>query len=162
MNVKDLVPWGRNRNLEKSRFAEDGSPFLALHREMNRMFDDFRSLGVEVLITELDIDVLETKAEITGADLDETEELTPEVNPFIECLPRDVDTELAQRWQTIFEVLTAHSDIIEAVTFWGVNDQYSWLNNWPVQGRTNYPLLFNRDLSAKTALKSVLDTANPL
>jgi len=41
MNVKDLVPWGRNRNLEKSRFAEDGSPFLALHREMNRMFDDF-------------------------------------------------------------------------------------------------------------------------
>lgn len=41
MNVKDLVPWGKNRNLEKSRFAEAGSPFLALHREMNRMFDDF-------------------------------------------------------------------------------------------------------------------------
>jgi HSP20 family protein len=41
MNVKDLVPWGKNRNLEKSRFAETGSPFLALHREMNRMFDDF-------------------------------------------------------------------------------------------------------------------------
>jgi HSP20 family protein len=41
MNVKDLVPWGKNRNLEKTRFAEAGSPFLALHREMNRMFDDF-------------------------------------------------------------------------------------------------------------------------
>ena len=40
MNVKDLVPWGKNRNLEKSRFAETGSPFLAFHREMNRMFDD--------------------------------------------------------------------------------------------------------------------------
>jgi HSP20 family protein len=41
MNVKDLVPWGKNRNLEQSRFAETGSQFLALHREMNRMFDDF-------------------------------------------------------------------------------------------------------------------------
>jgi len=41
MNVKNLVPWSKNRNLEKSRFAESSSPFLALHREMNRMFDDF-------------------------------------------------------------------------------------------------------------------------
>ena len=41
MNVKDLVPWSRNRNLQKNRFAESSSPFLALHREMNRMFDDF-------------------------------------------------------------------------------------------------------------------------
>jgi HSP20 family protein len=41
MNVKDLVPWSKNRNLEKSRFAESSSPFLTLHREMNRMFDDF-------------------------------------------------------------------------------------------------------------------------
>ncbi len=38
---KDLMPWSRNRNLEKSRFAEGPSLFLALHREMNRMFDDF-------------------------------------------------------------------------------------------------------------------------
>ena len=41
MNVKDLVPWGKNRTVEKRHFAEPGSPFLALHREMNRMFDDF-------------------------------------------------------------------------------------------------------------------------
>lgn len=158
--VKDL----QQRGIRIDAIGEQGHYNLSYPSpsDLNRMFDDFRSLGVEVLVTELDIDVLETKAEITGADLDETEELTPEVNPFVECLPRDVDTELAQRWQTIFEVLTAHSDIIEAVTFWGVNDQYSWLNNWPVQGRTNYPLLFNRDLSAKNALKSVLDTANPL
>jgi HSP20 family protein len=41
MNVRDLVPWGRNRSLEPSRFKEPTSPFLVLHREMNRMFDDF-------------------------------------------------------------------------------------------------------------------------
>ena len=39
MNVKNLIPWRKSRSLE--RFGEDASPFLALHREMNRMFDDF-------------------------------------------------------------------------------------------------------------------------
>jgi HSP20 family protein len=40
MNVKSLVPWRRNRHSEVSRLADQASPFLALHREMNRMFDD--------------------------------------------------------------------------------------------------------------------------
>jgi HSP20 family molecular chaperone IbpA len=39
--VKNLIPWRRNRSLEGHRFGEHESPFLALHREMNRMFDDF-------------------------------------------------------------------------------------------------------------------------
>src|SRR4051812_7859585 len=40
MNVKSLVPWRRNRHSEVSRLADQASPFLALHLEMNRMFDD--------------------------------------------------------------------------------------------------------------------------
>lgn len=40
MAVTDLVPWNRNRNIPSPRQTED-HPFLALHREMNRMFDDF-------------------------------------------------------------------------------------------------------------------------
>jgi endo-1,4-beta-xylanase len=71
-----------------------------------------------------------------------------------------MDAKVTARWQALFEVLAAHADSVDAVTFWGVSDAQSWLNNWPVQGRTNYPLLFNRDLTAKSALKSVLDTAN--
>ena len=35
----------------------------------------------------------------------------------------------------------------------------SWFNNWPVNGRVNYPLLFNRDLTAKTAYESVIEPA---
>jgi HSP20 family protein len=41
MNVKNLIPWRKNRSLEERRLGDQGSPFLALHREMNRMFDDF-------------------------------------------------------------------------------------------------------------------------
>lgn len=41
MNVKSLIPWGKNRSSDISRYSENSSPFLALHREMNRVFDDF-------------------------------------------------------------------------------------------------------------------------
>jgi HSP20 family protein len=41
MDVKGLMPWSRSRNLPTSRFSGDDNPFLALHREMNRTFDDF-------------------------------------------------------------------------------------------------------------------------
>jgi HSP20 family protein len=47
MALTDLVPWGRNRSVAAPRFSAEGDPFLALHREMNRMFDDFaRGFGV--------------------------------------------------------------------------------------------------------------------
>ena len=51
-----------------------------------------------------------------------------------------------------------HADM-ERVTFWGVTDAGSWLNDWPVRGRTNYPLLFDRASQPKPAFISVLETA---
>ncbi len=41
MTMKDLIPWGRNRNTLVPSQSEETSPVLALHREMNRLFDDF-------------------------------------------------------------------------------------------------------------------------
>ena len=41
MNVRDLIPWSRNRTLPASTQTDDLNPFFALHREMNRVFDDF-------------------------------------------------------------------------------------------------------------------------
>ena len=41
MSMSDLIPWGRNRTTPAPRRSEDTSPFLSLHREMNRLFDDF-------------------------------------------------------------------------------------------------------------------------
>lgn len=45
MSVRDLIPWGRSDNQAPTVFRdEDRSPFLSLHREVNRLFDDvFRS-----------------------------------------------------------------------------------------------------------------------
>lgn len=47
MSMRNLAPWNRNRNLPVARGSEGENPFLALHREMNRMFDDF-TRGLDV------------------------------------------------------------------------------------------------------------------
>lgn len=128
--------------------------------QFDQMFEDFRKLGLAVLVTELDVDALPNAQGISGADLDMIANYEATYDPFKACLPETADAWLTARWQALFNVMVSHADIIDAVTFWGVSDAYSWLNNWPVQGRTNYPLLFNRDLTAKSALRSVLETAN--
>jgi HSP20 family protein len=40
MNMRDLIPWGRNQQATPSRYRDEGDPFMTLHREMNRLFDD--------------------------------------------------------------------------------------------------------------------------
>lgn len=46
MSVRDLIPWGRS-NAAPARYRQpEENPFLALHREVNRLFDDaFRGFG---------------------------------------------------------------------------------------------------------------------
>ncbi len=47
MNMRDLIPWGRQQQAAPSRYREEGDPFMTLHREMNRLFDDvFRTFDV--------------------------------------------------------------------------------------------------------------------
>jgi HSP20 family protein len=47
MNMRDLIPWGRNAQPTPSPYREEGDPFLTLHREMNRLFDDvFRGFDI--------------------------------------------------------------------------------------------------------------------
>lgn len=58
-----------------------------------------------------------------------------------------------------FEVFLKHQDVIDRVTFWGVGDGDSWLNNWPVQGRVSHPLLFDAQDSPKPAFDAVVRTA---
>jgi HSP20 family protein len=41
MNVRDLIPWSRNRDLPATTQSDNSNPFWALHRGMNRIFDDF-------------------------------------------------------------------------------------------------------------------------
>jgi len=94
-----------------------------------------------------------------GADYAVDDPVTPQLNPYVDGLPDVMQLALAKRYAELFRVYLKHRDAIERVTFWGVTDGDSWLNNWPMKGRTNYPLLFDRDGNTKPAFRTVISTA---
>jgi endo-1,4-beta-xylanase len=120
----------------------------------------FADLGVDVMITELDIAVLPRPREHWGADVNQRADLRDELNPYPDALPDSVHQALAQRYADLFEVYLKHRDAISRVTFWGVTDVDSWLNNWPIGGRTSYPLLFDRTYQPKPAFDAVVQTVD--
>ncbi|MBI1335911.1 MAG: 1,4-beta-xylanase [Phycisphaera sp.] len=119
----------------------------------------YSAAGVEVHITELDIDVLPRKAGMWGADIRKKLEQDPAMDPYQAGLPEAVQKQLAQRYADIFTCFLKHHDKIKRVTFWGVSDRYSWLNNWPIKGRTNHPLLLDRQGQPKPAFYAVIDAS---
>jgi endo-1,4-beta-xylanase len=48
-----------------------------------------------------------------------------------------------------------HKNVISRVTLWGTHDGVSWLNDFPIRGRTDYPLLFDRAGQPKAAFFAV-------
>ena len=125
--------------------------------------DTLASLGVKVMITELDIDVLPISREgqVIGKSLNDPlyrlEEFEEYLDPYKSGLPDDVQKLLTERYREIMGIFYEKRDKIERVTFWGVDDGMSWKNGSPIPERTNYPLLWNRDYSPKPALQAILD-----
>ncbi|TVR51291.1 MAG: glycoside hydrolase family 43 protein [Puniceicoccaceae bacterium] len=111
------------------------------------------------MITELDISVLPWRSPTVIADIAHREEGDETLNPYTEGLPDEIQEQLARRYAELFEVYLKFRDVVERVTFWGVTDGDSWLNNFPVRGRTNHPLLFDRSGRPKPAYYAVLETA---
>ena len=116
-------------------------------------------LGVKVAITELDIDVLPHDPRMYGAEVSLKLQQDPKLNPYINGLPPSAQQELAKRYADLFGVFLRHHDAVSRVTFWGVTDGDSWLNNWPIWGRTSYPLLFDRSGQTKPAFHAVIQAA---
>ncbi len=111
----------------------------------------FASAKVKVHITELDLNVLPMAYGYTGADINQRFELQDELNPYRDGIPAEVLEEQAQRYRAIFNILESHRQDVERVTFWGICDGDSWKNGFPVRGRTDYPLLFDRNFEPKPA-----------
>jgi len=119
----------------------------------------FAALGLKVNITELDVDVLPPVTRGQTADVGTRAGFDPSANPFAAGLPDSVQQAVAKRYAELFAVFLKHRDVIDRVTFWGVADADSWLNNWPVRGRTSYPLLFDRQHQPKPSFGAVIDAA---
>lgn len=116
----------------------------------------FAKLGLKVMITELDIDVLPRASSNQGADVTLNVKQRADLNPYPNGLPDSVQQALATRYADLFRIFLKHKDAVTRVTFWGVDDRDSWLNNWPVPGRNSYPLLFDREGNPKPAFDAVI------
>jgi len=139
--------WGLN--FPKNEYIEDA-------------IDAYAALGVKVMITELDVDVLPLTREgqIIGTGMMheqfQLEEFKEYLDPYQEGLPASVQAQLTERYAELFELFYKRRDKIDRVTLWGVHDDMSWKNGYPIPERTNYVLLYDRNKQPKPAVKAIL------
>lgn len=111
----------------------------------------YAGTGINVMITEWDMSAIPTVN--TGANVSDTEAYKKALDPYAEGLPKDVEAKWNDRMKNFMNLFLKHSDVITRVTAWGVADGDSWKNDWPVEGRTDYPLLFDRNHEMKPFLR---------
>ena len=124
--------------------------------------DAYAALGVKVMVTELDVDVLPLTREgqIIGQGMTHPQFQLPEfktfLDPYRDGLPADVQQQLADRYAELFRIFHGRRDKLHRVSVWGVEDGMSWKNDYPIPDRTNYTLLFDRNGQPKPAFDAVL------
>ena len=109
--------------------------------QLKATLNDFSKLGLKIQITELDISVY------------------PKEHQARERRAEDFDTSFSaereekqmEQYKMCFKLFRKYKDVISGVTFWNVSDRYSWLDNFPVKNRKDYPLLFDKNLAPKKA-----------
>ena len=115
----------------------------------------FASTGAKVMITEWDMSALPTAKQ--GANISDTVAYRKILNPYPEALPDSVSEQWNARMEAFFNLFIKHSDVITRVTAWGVTDGDSWKNDFPVRGRRDYPLLFDRNYQPKSFVTELIE-----
>lgn len=141
---------------EQAHYGLD-SPAL---KDVEDSITAFAATGLEVMLTELEISVLPFPPGMSpGADISQYQELQQQLNPYRDGLPKEVAQAWQQRYLDLFSLLLRHHQKLHRVTFWGLEDGQSWRNHFPMRGRTDYPLLFDRQLQAKPLLSALMALA---
>jgi len=86
-------------------------------------------------------------------------ELQKKHNPYPDVLSDAAQTDLANRYAELFSMFLKYRDKIGRVTFWAVHDEQSWRNYTPIKGRTDHPMLFDRNCKPKPALDAIIKVA---
>lgn len=154
-----VIPQKRDRiykllkNLKAMNVPIDGvgiqghwSVFGPSEKELRKAIEMYSSLGLDVQITELDVSIYPGEKERRDLRPGESNEFTSELQQ-----------KQIEKYDMFFRVFRDFKNVITGVTFWNVSDRHSWLDNHPVVGRKNYPLLFDQDLKPKKAYWKVVD-----
>ena len=120
--------------------------------------------GLDVCITELDMSILPSvtqNADISGInwfeamrDSETREAILAKLDPYKDGIPEDVYTAWNARMGAFLEMFLRNSDVVRRINLWGVTDDDSWKNNWPVPGRHDAPLWIDRNFELKPFLKT--------
>lgn len=108
--------------------------------ELKETIELYASLGVQIHITELDVSLFEF------GDHSRIEK------PDAKLLDKQ-----AKIYEDYFKIFREYKEVIECVTLWGVADDYTWLDNFPVRNRKNWPLLFDEENNPKEAFYRITD-----
>lgn len=109
--------------------------------DIREAIERYASLGMMLHITELDVSVFDFE--------DKRTDLLAPTRAMIE--------RQAERYQQFFELFKEYSEHITSVTFWGAADDYTWLDNFPVYGRKNWPFIFDQQQQPKQAFWNIVD-----
>ncbi len=123
--------------------------------EFQKSVDAFKAAGVKIMITEMDMSALPTINR--GANVADKVEFEKKLNPYPKGLPEEVSEQWNNRMTEFFNLFFKNADVITRVTAWGVIDSDSWKNNWPMRGRIDYPLLFERNYEPKPFVKDLIN-----
>lgn len=112
-------------------------------KEYEKSIKAFVEAGVDVQLTETDMSILPNP--YTGADVSTRFDYTPEKDPYKDGITADQLKPWQKRFKELFSIINKYSKNVKRVTFWGITDASSWKNDFPIKGRTDYPLPFDRE-----------------
>ena len=114
--------------------------------DLRATIDLFSGLGLKVQITELDISVYPWEKERRALRPGESDAYTPQLQQ-----------QQADQYKKVFSVFREYKGRITGLTFWNISDKHTWLDDYPVRGRKNYPLLFDTAGQPKKAYREVVN-----
>ena len=115
-------------------------------QQLDSTISRLADLGLAIQITELDISVY-------AKEHDARERKASDADTVFSA-----EKELMQmeKYAMCFKVFRQFKNVVTGVTFWNISDRYSWLDNFPVKSRKDYPLLFDKKLQRKKAYWEVV------
>lgn len=108
--------------------------------DLKKTIELYAKLDVRLHITEMDVSLFEFN---DRKSIDK---------PTAELIEKQAST-----YENSFKIFREYKDIIDCVTLWGVADDTTWLDNFPVWNRKNWPLLFDEMHNPKEALYRILE-----
>ncbi len=109
--------------------------------QLENTLNDFSKLGLKLQITELDISVYPKEHQAR-------EERAEDLDTIFSAA---IEEKQVEQYRMCFGLFRKYKELITGVTFWNVSDRESWLDNFPVKNRKDYPLLFDKNLAPKKA-----------